>query len=136
MLLRHENTAPAECVLILITLVTSGRLVEITERTGASCGGSFVDCEFVKFLDAKLGGNVMERFKQENYHHYQYLCEYFARKVKFGFTGDRTKYATYELDLLMVCQPIRRYVEGPKAAELDEVDWIVEFDFDDVKAMF
>jgi hypothetical protein len=78
----------------------------------------------------------MKHIKDNHYHHFQYLCDYFAREIKFGFSGDPMRYTTYELDLQMVCPPIRKYVSGVVAANLQDADWIVEITFDDVKAMF
>src|SRR4051812_43642308 len=68
------------------TLLPDNKLSEITERTGDLCGSTYVDKEFIIFLEKKLGFAAVDEFKRENYGQYQYLIHhFFCPRIKFEF---------------------------------------------------
>ena len=58
------------------TLLPDNKLSEITERTGDLCGSTYVDKEFIVFLEKKLGFAAVDEFRRENYGQYQYLISF------------------------------------------------------------
>jgi hypothetical protein len=69
-------------------LLSGNKLGEITERTGGYCGSSYVDDEFVRFLEDKVGKSTIKIFKEKHYRQMQYLIQEFCKRVKLPFTGD------------------------------------------------
>ncbi|CAG8564138.1 9476_t:CDS:10 [Paraglomus brasilianum] len=117
-------------------LLPENQLGEITERSGELCGSSFVDREFLKFLGRKLGFEAMNQLKTNHYGQLQYLVQYFCTKVKFSFNGNPSEFRAKELDIERVCPAVMQYMTEKAHAELDDVDWIVEMTYEDVKKMF
>ena len=117
-------------------LLPDNQLGEITERSGELCGSSFVDREFLKFLGRKLGFEAMNQLKTNHYGQLQYLVQYFCTKVKFSFNGNPSEFRAKELDIERVCPAVMQYMTEKAHAELDDVDWIVEMTYEDVKKMF
>ncbi|CAG8547937.1 15916_t:CDS:2 [Acaulospora colombiana] len=118
------------------TLLPAMKLSEITERSGDLCGSSYVDREFLKFLGKKLGYAAMRKLKENNYGQMQYLVQQFCSRVKFAFNGNPTEFSVKELDIERVCPALVQYVEGHAKEQMEEADWLVEFDFQSVKDMF
>lgn len=69
-------------------LLVDYTLGEITERMGDFCGSSYVDKEFIKFLERKVGKSTIENLKNNHYRQMQYLIQEFCRRIKLPFTGD------------------------------------------------
>jgi hypothetical protein len=69
-------------------LLAGDTLGEITERTGDFCGSSYVDREFIKFLERKVGKSAIEILRNNHYRQMQYLIQEFCKRVKLPFTGD------------------------------------------------
>ncbi|CAG8574547.1 6288_t:CDS:2, partial [Acaulospora colombiana] len=61
----------------------------------------------------------------------QEFVKYVGRKV-----GNMDDYKNIELDLEEVCPALKQYVEGANRMKLEKDEWIMEFDFETVKAMF
>jgi molecular chaperone DnaK (HSP70) len=80
-------------------LLSKDELGEVTIRTGDYCGGTYVDREFIKFLESKVGELAISRLKESHYKQYQYLIQEFCRCVKLPFTGVEEEYKNYELDI-------------------------------------
>ncbi|CAG8499274.1 980_t:CDS:2 [Acaulospora colombiana] len=111
-------------------------LDEITESTGGFCGGSYVDKEFIKFIEGKIGENAMKQLKQNNYGQLQYLVQEFCKRIKLPFTGNPDDFKEYELDIEEVCPVLKQYVHGVERTILEYDEWIIAISFDSVKAMF
>ena len=47
-------------------LLGNNKLSEITERSGDFCGSTFIDKEFIKFLDGKVGTHAMDLLRDNN----------------------------------------------------------------------
>jgi len=75
-------------------LLEDDKLDEIVVRKGDSCGGSFVDEEFLSFIGKKVGNSALEEFRKDHYGQLQYLVQEFCRRVKIPFTGKRLDYTT------------------------------------------
>ncbi|CAB4491814.1 unnamed protein product [Rhizophagus irregularis] len=60
----------------------------------------------------------------------------FCRRVKTQFTGQESHAQTHEFDLSKLCPVLKQCVKGEKYDEMEEMEWIVELTFDDVKLMF
>ncbi|CAG8778073.1 9192_t:CDS:10, partial [Gigaspora margarita] len=48
-------------------LLADGRIAEKTERKGGFCGGTYVDDEFLKFLEKKAGKSAVKILKEKHY---------------------------------------------------------------------
>ncbi|RIA97895.1 hypothetical protein C1645_210153 [Glomus cerebriforme] len=117
-------------------LLNKGELGEVTVRTGDFCGGTYVDQEFIKFLEIKVGEFAISRLKETHYGQYQYLIQEFCRSVKLPFTGVREDYKIYELDIEQICPLLKQCVTGSKKKRLEDDEWIIDLGFEDVKNMF
>ncbi|PKY48691.1 hypothetical protein RhiirA4_525794 [Rhizophagus irregularis] len=74
-------------------------LSEIIERSGDYCGGNFVDQEFLKFLESKVGANAISQVRENHYCQLQYMVQEFVRLVRMKFTGDPSEFEDTELEL-------------------------------------
>ncbi|CAG8602668.1 16304_t:CDS:2 [Funneliformis mosseae] len=88
-------------------LLNDEKLSEITERTGDFCGGTYVDREFLKFLG-----------------------------LKFHFTGNLNEFDPYELDIEEVCPILKQYCKDDVKEEMEDNEWIIDVNFEDLKSMF
>ncbi|RHZ69020.1 hypothetical protein Glove_291g45 [Diversispora epigaea] len=106
--------------------INENELSEITVRSGDFCGSSFIDQEFIKYLEGILGESVMNNlgdcFKQ-------LLIQKFCDQIKFPFSGEDPD-SDHEVDL----SEFRKYF--PKIPEMDESDWVVILKYDTLKEMF
>jgi hypothetical protein len=120
------------------TLLPDNKLSEITERTGGLCGSTYVDREFTRFLENKLGFAAVDEFKRENYGQYQYLIHhFFCPRIKFEFRDERNDFRNIDLDIERTCPALIKYVTDEKIKdEMEEEDWLIEITYDDVLAMF
>ncbi|CAB4375389.1 unnamed protein product [Rhizophagus irregularis] len=116
-------------------LLDDNKMSEVTERTGDNCGSSFIDQEFVKLLGRKLGKSVIEILKKDHYSLLQYIVQEFCRRVKIPFTGQQADFKSYDIDLDDY-KLIKQYVTGEEKNRLEESDWSIEIEFEDIKAMF
>ncbi|CAB4491807.1 unnamed protein product [Rhizophagus irregularis] len=105
-------------------LLEGETLSEITERSGDYCGGSFVDQEFLKFLESKVGANAISKVRENHYCQLQYMVQEFVRVVKMKFTGDPSGYEDTELELDDICPVIKQYCKGEYLDKMEEVEWI------------
>ncbi|CAG8453450.1 12515_t:CDS:2 [Cetraspora pellucida] len=117
-------------------LLENNRLGEITERSGDFCGGTYVDKEFIKFLKRKVGDSAINLLHENHYGQLQYMVQEFCRRVKLPFTGNKKDFKTFELDIEEVCPVLKQYVSETTKIKLDKDDWIIDLEFEDVKAMF
>ncbi|PKY37990.1 hypothetical protein RhiirA4_439064 [Rhizophagus irregularis] len=115
-------------------LIGNNQLGEVTESTGDFCGSTFIDKEFFKFLCKKLGDSAINPFRDECYGQFQYMIQKFCQHVKLPFTGD-LKFS-YELDIEEVAPNLKRYIQNEIKDEMEENEWLIKIDYDDVKAMF
>ncbi|RIA82063.1 hypothetical protein C1645_789124, partial [Glomus cerebriforme] len=117
-------------------LLEGEKLSEITERSGDYCGGSFVDQEFLKFLERKVGSSAISFVRENHYCQLQYMIQEFCRKVKMKFTGVQSEFENIELELDELCPVLEQYCKGEYRDNMEEVDWTINLKFDDVKKMF
>ncbi|RIA82724.1 hypothetical protein C1645_834921 [Glomus cerebriforme] len=115
-------------------LLVGNTLGEITERTGDYCGSSYVDMEFIKFLERKVGKSTIEILKKNHYRQLQYLIQEFCKRIKLPFTGDDLQIS--EIDLEELCPVLKQYCKGNALEEMEELEWIIDLSFEDVKVMF
>ena len=47
-------------------LKENNKLTEVTERTGDFCGGSYVDKEFLKYLEKQIGSSAMRTLEEKH----------------------------------------------------------------------
>ncbi|CAG8551863.1 7908_t:CDS:10 [Ambispora gerdemannii] len=112
------------------------RLSEITIRAGDYCGSSFVDKNFLKYVARKVGVEAMVSLRDNNYGQLQYLVQQFCSRVKHSFNGNPDEYTTKDIDLERTCPAIMKYVTGDALASMEEDEWVLEMDFETVRAMF
>ncbi|RGB28805.1 hypothetical protein C1646_796509 [Rhizophagus diaphanus] len=117
-------------------LIGNNQLGEVTESTGDYCGGTFVDKEFITFLRKKLGDSAIDSFINYHYCPFQYMVQNFCKYAKIPFTGDPSEYRPYELDIQEFAPNLLPYVNEETRFKMEENEWLVEIDYDDVKAMF
>ncbi|GBB88306.1 hypothetical protein RclHR1_14870008 [Rhizophagus clarus] len=108
------------------------KLDKIVVYRGDSCGGSFVDEEFLSFISQKIGNSTLEEFRKDHYSQLQYLCKNFVDALKFRSLGKDQ----IILHQLKSCPAIEKYIEGNELENMKEEEWIVELEFKDVKAIF
>jgi molecular chaperone DnaK (HSP70) len=117
-------------------LLNNEQLGEITERSGDFCGSTFVDAEFIKYLQKKLGDRPMELLRDNHYGQMQYLVQQFCKSAKIPFTGDDPNFL-YELDIQDIAPVLKQYVTDDNVKEaLDDDDWIIEINFNSMKSIF
>ncbi|RIA97901.1 hypothetical protein C1645_801496 [Glomus cerebriforme] len=117
-------------------LLKHNKLGEITERTGDYCGGSYVDREFLKFLSRKLGESTINLLRENNYGQMQYMIQQFCQKLKFHFTGNQNDFDSFEFDIEEICPILKQYCEDYIKEKMEENDWIIDINFEDLKSMF
>ncbi|CAG8648748.1 4384_t:CDS:2 [Rhizophagus irregularis] len=117
-------------------LLKHNKLSEITERTGDYCGGSYVDREFLKFLSRKLGQSTINMLRENNYNQMQYMIQQFCQKLKFHFTGDPAGFEPFEFDIEDICPVLKQYCKDDIKEKMEENDWIIDINFEDLKSMF
>src|ERR1044072_5946554 len=116
-------------------LVGTKQLGEVTERTGDFCGSTFVDNEFIKFLQGKLGNRSINLFKESYYGQFQNLVQLFCRRVKIPFTGEDTGFR-YKLDIEETAPALLGCVDKETKEIMKDKDWLIEITYHDVKKMF
>jgi hypothetical protein len=110
-------------------------LGEITERAGDFCGSTYIDAEFIKYLRRRLGDEPMDLLRDNNYGQMQYLIQEFCKFGKIPFTGEDPNFF-YDLDIKSF-PALKQYVTDENIREaLEEDEWIIEINFDDIKSMF
>ncbi|CAG8565160.1 9924_t:CDS:2 [Ambispora gerdemannii] len=118
-------------------LLDDNQIGETTERSGDFCGGTYVDKEFLKYLESKVGEYAMKMLRDKHYGQLHYMIHQFCERVKIPFTGESSDFKTYELDIEKNCPALKQYVSGQAREELsDEEEWIIELDFSTVKRFF
>ncbi|PKY52283.1 actin-like ATPase domain-containing protein [Rhizophagus irregularis] len=117
-------------------LLRNNKLSEITERTGDFCGGSYVDREFLKFLSRKLGESTINLLRENNYGQMQFMIQQFCQKVKFHFTGNQNDFNSFEFDIEEICPVLKQYCKDDIKEKMEDNDWIIDINFEDLKSMF
>ncbi|CAB4375390.1 unnamed protein product [Rhizophagus irregularis] len=112
------------------------QLSEVTERAGDFCGSTFIDKEFLKALRKILGDRAIDLLRDNHYGQMQYMIQEFGRHAKSPFSGDRSEFKSYELDLEDVVPVVMDYVTKEVQDKMEETDWVIEFGYDDIKSMF
>ncbi|KAF0543533.1 actin-like ATPase domain-containing protein [Gigaspora margarita] len=131
----------------LIKTVSSSNLKLITEPEAAAiyCMRSLK--EFFRtevgtsFLIVDIGGGTVDLtirklLSESNYGLLQYMVQEFCRSAKIPFTGEKKDFKTFELDLEELCPVLKNYVDDTAKKYLEELEWVIEIEFDDVKGMF
>ncbi|CAB4491810.1 unnamed protein product [Rhizophagus irregularis] len=116
-------------------LLDGERLSEITVRNGDYCGGSYVDQEFLRFLERRVGANAIRLVKDNHYGQLQFMVQEFVRMVKMKFTGDPSEFETFELELDEMCPILKQYCRGDYLSHMEDVEWTVKLRFKDVRAI-
>jgi hypothetical protein len=116
-------------------LLDENQLDEITERAGDYCGSIFIDKEFVKYLQGKIGKDAIDSLKDNHSGQLQYMIQDFCIRAKFPFTGEDTNFL-YEMDLKNVRPALIQYITDDVKKDLEEKDWKITMNFDDIKLMF
>jgi molecular chaperone DnaK (HSP70) len=122
-------------------ILANDRIGEITESKGGNCGSSFVDRRFIEFLGIQLGKSTIELLKEKYYNSLYHMVQEFCEHVKLPFTGQRSDFRNYEIDLeeYRLKHPLHLkdiIEEGNEKKLLRDNDWIITLKFDDVKKMF
>ncbi|RHZ44938.1 hypothetical protein Glove_707g31 [Diversispora epigaea] len=112
------------------------KLNEPIEQNGEDCGGSFVDKEFLKFLGKKVGQSAIEKVTKEHHGDLQRVIQEFWQFVKIPFTGESENFESYELNLVEICPVMMQYVDNGYKKKMEEDEWVVTIEFDDVQSMF
>lgn len=82
-----------------IQLLEGERLNIMTERNRNDCGDNFIDQEFLKFLERKIGSSTIKLIKVNQYNQFQNMLKEFYRKVKMEFTGIQSEFHPIDLEL-------------------------------------
>ncbi|EXX67980.1 uncharacterized protein OCT59_029993 [Rhizophagus irregularis] len=114
-------------------LLSKDELGEVTIRTGGLCGSTYIDQEFIKFLERKLGKSAINSLKEHHYGQYRLLIHEFCKNAKLPFTGVEEEYKAYELDIKKISPKLKQYVTKQHS---NENRWTIKLAFNDVKKMF
>ncbi|KAF0520400.1 actin-like ATPase domain-containing protein [Gigaspora margarita] len=117
-------------------LLDNNQIGEVTERSGDFCGGAYVDKEFLRFLEDKVGKHAIKMLHEKHYGHLNYMIQRFCECVKTRFTGEKSEFKKYNLDIEKVCPSLIQYVSGSALDELEEEDWEIVIDFKTAKSFF
>ncbi|CAG8600911.1 6198_t:CDS:2 [Diversispora eburnea] len=111
--------------------INENELDEITVRSGDFCGSSFIDQDFLKYMEGIWGKSVMNNlgdcYKQR-------MIQKFCEVIKFPFT-DKFPDSTFELDLSEF-KKILSKIPGIDLNPINESEWSVILEYDTVKKMF
>ncbi|CAG8585354.1 3589_t:CDS:2 [Funneliformis mosseae] len=119
------------------TLQPDNTLEEETVRSGGLCGSTCIDREFVKFLGRMVGLRALITYKKRYYGNLQKLIyKFFCDEVKLPFTGDPETYENIELDIEKHCPDLMNLVCDEAKERLEEDEWVIDLEFEDVKKMF
>ncbi|RIB14080.1 hypothetical protein C2G38_2196131 [Gigaspora rosea] len=103
------------------------------------CGGGAVDltarkllnnCELGEIIEL-LAKNEIKLLREKHYGEMQYMIQEFYETVKIPYTGDNNFSSEFDLD--RICPVLK---QGEAKTSLDEKEWIIEVNNDDVKEMF
>jgi molecular chaperone DnaK (HSP70) len=117
-------------------LLEDKQLSEVTERAGDFCGSTFIDKEFLKALRKILGDRAINSLRDNHYGQMQYMIQEFCLNAKLPFTGVKSEFNSYELDIEDVVPVVMQYVTEEVEDMMEEADWLIEFGYKDIKAMF
>ncbi|CAG8774918.1 3158_t:CDS:10, partial [Gigaspora margarita] len=118
-------------------LLAGGRIAETTERTGDFCGSTYVDDEFLKFLEKKAGNSAVKMLKANHYNQVNYMVhKFFCPEVKIPFSGKEDNFKIIEFDIEKKCPALIQYINDPERDQLEDDEWIVDLDFATVKSFF
>ncbi|CAG8784925.1 23729_t:CDS:2, partial [Gigaspora rosea] len=118
-------------------LLPGGRIAETTERTGDFCGGTYVDDEFLKFLEEKAGKSAVKMLKEKHYDQVNYLIhKFFCPEIKIPFNGKKDDFKIIDFDIEKKCPALIQYITGSEKDQLEDDEWVIELDFDTVQSFF
>ncbi|PKC12223.1 actin-like ATPase domain-containing protein [Rhizophagus irregularis] len=117
-------------------LFENKQLGEVTERAGDFCGSTFIDKEFLKALRRILGNRAIDLLIDKHYGQMQYMIQDFSRHAKLPFTGVKSEFSSYEMDIEDVVPVVMQYVTEEVEEKMEETDWLIEFGYKDIKSMF
>ncbi|KAF0428017.1 actin-like ATPase domain-containing protein [Gigaspora margarita] len=118
-------------------LLSGGRIAETTERTGDFCGGTFVDDEFLKFLEGKAGKSAVKMLKEKHYDQINYLIhKFFCPEIKIPFNGKKDDFKIIDFDIEKKCPALIQYINGSEKDQLENDEWVIELDYDTVQSFF
>ncbi|RIA82246.1 hypothetical protein C1645_881134 [Glomus cerebriforme] len=112
------------------------QLGEVTERAGDFCGSTFIDKEFLNALRKILGDRAIDLLEDKHYKQMQYMIQDFSSHAKLPFTGDKSEFTSYELDLEDIAPDVMEYVTEEIRHKMEENDWLIVFEYEDIKSMF
>ncbi|GBB98368.1 hypothetical protein RclHR1_03200018 [Rhizophagus clarus] len=119
-----------------IQLLEGERLNIMTERERNDCGDNFIDQEFLKFLERKVGSSTIKLIKENQYNQFQYMLKEFYRKVKMEFTGIQSEFRPINLELDELCPALIQYCDEKYFDNMKKIEWNIKLKFDDIKSMF
>jgi molecular chaperone DnaK (HSP70) len=117
-------------------LLKDRQLGEVTERSGDYCGSTFIDNEFLKVLRKILGDRTIDSLREKHYGQMQYMIQNFCSYAKIPFTGEKSEFKSYVLDLEDVVPVVMQYVTEEVQEKMEENEWCIEFGYDDIKSLF
>ncbi|CAG8451669.1 442_t:CDS:10 [Paraglomus occultum] len=117
-------------------LLTDKQLGEVTQSMGNYCGSTSVDDEFLNQVAERLGitRDRMNELRKIHARRLMYLVQNFFCPIKFNF-NDRSEYVNNRISM-RAYDFLKAEASHEKQAELEPLNWVLEFTYDDVKAMF
>ncbi|GES81271.1 hypothetical protein GLOIN_2v1030945 [Rhizophagus clarus] len=103
------------------------------------CGGGTVDLTTRRLLKDNKLSEIIERtgdFCENYYGQMQYMIQQFCQKLKFHFTGNINDFDSFEFDIEEICPVLKQYCNDHIEEEMEENDWIIDINFEDLKSMF
>jgi molecular chaperone DnaK (HSP70) len=112
------------------------QLGEVTERAGDYCGSAFIDREFLKVLRKVLGDRTIDSLREKHYGQMQYMIQNFCSDAKIPFTGEKSEFKSYEMDIEDMVPAVKQYVTKEVQEKMEENEWCLEFGYDNIKSLF
>ncbi|PKC65699.1 hypothetical protein RhiirA1_536136 [Rhizophagus irregularis] len=125
--------------LMTFELLEDEKLSALEEHVGDYCGSCCVDQAFLKFVGEIVGTSAIESMKINHHGQLQYFVQEFCRDVKIPFTGkkeDLDLQQPFVFDLEEILPAIQQYVKEEERSKLEESEWLIEINFEDIKGMF
>ncbi|KAF0454154.1 actin-like ATPase domain-containing protein [Gigaspora margarita] len=122
---------------VIYKFIGDSKKCELVEYSSNLCGSTYIDKEFIRYLCENFDlYDALQQLQIHNYDQIQYLAQEFCKKAKLPFTGDSSTFKPVNIDLEDCCPAIIKYTTGDVRERMIDAEWVIELNYDDVKAMF
>ncbi|CAG8633160.1 35349_t:CDS:2 [Gigaspora margarita] len=132
-----EHIGGGTVLAVIYKFIGDSKKCELVEYSSNLCGSTYIDKEFIRYLCENFDlYDALQQLQIHNYDQIQYLAQEFCKKAKLPFTGDPSTFKPVNIDLEDCCPAIIKYTTGDVRERMIDAEWVIELNYDDVKAMF